>query len=171
MLSTQKFWHPLNDYDYELRTEHTVIATFRFHPYASGTKAEVNTGYYLYTIRRVGFWNSTIVISDGFNNELLKAYPDQWMANSFRVNLSGKVLRAEIVDAPTAVLVIRDEHRDILTYCLDRTSSRPTCRMNDPLGADLLLHMLSWFVYLPVVRGSEQPWLHPAAAVPASVLC
>lgn len=104
-----------------------------------------------YTIKRTGFWKSTIEITGADGQTIAKAYYEKWYANSLILEYKNNTYKMVIRNNPLAEWAILDNGRNILAYGLDtengRTALRITSSAND---TDILLDFLLWYVFVPI---------------------
>lgn len=105
----------------------------------------------LFSIKRKGFWNSTLLIADSNEQEVAKLYAAKWFANNWVLEYGGKNYQLSVRNNPLAEYVIKENENELIAYGLDTAGGNVQVKITDlQHQSDYMFDFLLWFLFAPV---------------------
>jgi len=104
-----------------------------------------------FTISARGFWNTSLVIADKSENEILRMYAEKWYANNWLVEYKGKTYKLSVRNNPLAEYLITEGDKLALAYGLQAQGGKVQVKitsMNEP--SYFIFDFLLWYLFAPV---------------------
>lgn len=115
-------------------------------------KAVVQIRDHTFTIKRTGFWKSSISITDQQDISVATIHPTKWYANSYTMDYNGKKYILSIRNNPLAEWVITEEGNEITSYGLETVSGKIAVKITSPKETDYVFDALLWYLFLPIAQ-------------------
>jgi hypothetical protein len=148
---TSKKWEKTGEGKYSFSVNDKVAGNMEISFNSLNRKAVSNIGRDEITIRRTGFWKSSVEISGRDGQLIAKTYNDKWYANSSILEYKDKKYKLAIRNNPLAEWVIIDNSEDLLAYGLTTDNGRVSVRITSIKdGDDYLLDFLLWYLFVPI---------------------
>ncbi|KAA9356907.1 hypothetical protein [Larkinella humicola] len=117
----------------------------------AGGKATAIVGSKQFTIRRTGFWQSSLEIFDQDERQVARAYPETWYGNSMVFEYEGRTYQLKIKSNPLAEWSILAEKQAVLSYGLTVDQGKTVVAIHSQAGnLDYLPDFLLWYLFEPI---------------------
>ena len=117
----------------------------------AGGKATATVGSKQFTIRRTGFWQSSLEISDQNERRVARAYPEKWYGNSMVFEYEGRTYQLSIKNNPLAEWSILEGNQAVLSYGLAVNQGKTVVNIRSRSGnLDYLPDFLLWYLFEPI---------------------
>ncbi|RCR70989.1 hypothetical protein [Larkinella punicea] len=145
----EKKWHKINEGIYTFFVGNEKKGSLSMN--TAGGKATATVGSKQFTIKRTGFWQSSLEISDGDERRVARAYPETWYGNSMVFEYEGRTYQLKIKNNPLAEWSILAGKQAVLSYGLavDQGKTVVTIR-SQPENSDYLPDFLLWYLFEPI---------------------
>ena len=152
----QSIWQKESPHDYRFLVDAESVALMKLNPSLADQAASLQIGDEIYTIRRTGFWKSSVEVSDAQEQLVARVYPDKWYAHRLSMDYRGHSWKLVIRNNPLAEFLIRSGEQDLLAYGLEPRDGKVNIRITRATDAiDPLLDGLLWYLFLPVAAESS----------------
>ena len=152
MNSMKKQWVKHADFNYSLWVQDKEIGRMDIHFNTVASEAICTIDGKILQIKRTGFWKSGLEIADSNNNIVLKAYPENWYANTSIIEVENKTYKLIIRNNPLAEFAITENGKNVIAYGLDIENGRVKLRITKS-GNDIpIFDFLLWYLFLPIAN-------------------
>ncbi len=146
-----KKWEKSGERSYTFSINEREIGTLELFPSTLESKATATIGENAFTIKRTGFWKSSIEISDAQGEIVAQVYHEKWYSNAFILEYGGKAYKLLIRNNPLAEWAILEDEAVLLAYGLDTANGKAALKITaGTVASDPLLDFLLWYLFLPV---------------------
>lgn len=152
----QSIWQQEGPQVYRFLVDGESLALMQLNPSLADQPASLHVGNDIYTIRRTGFWKTSLELVDGRQQLVARVYPDKWYAHALSMDYRGQFWKLVTRNNPLAEFAIRMGEPDLLAYGLEPRDGRVHIRITRATDAiDPLLDGLLWYLFLPVAAESS----------------
>ena len=146
-----KKWEKSGERSYTFSINDRETGVLALFPNTLESKATATIGKDTFTIKRTGFWKSSIEISDAQGQTVAKVYHEKWYNNSFVLEYAGKTYKLLMRNNPLAEWAILEDDAVLLAYGLDTANGKAALKITaGKVDSDPLLDFLLWYLFLPV---------------------
>ncbi len=146
-------WEKTGPKQYELRQGDHVLANMII----IGSAASCTIGSRLIQVKRCGFWQSVIEMTDHNGQVLLRTEPVNWYSSKSRFTWQTLPYELGIRNSPLAEYYITQGGREVLAYGLKTQNGKAisvmTVTEKTPAEDATELHLLLWFLFHAVAEG------------------
>lgn len=104
-----------------------------------------------FTIRRKGFWKSSIDIVDNGGKIIAKTYIEKWYANSSVLEFDDKKYKLILHNNPLAEYSIIDDGKNLVSYGLAADNGKVNTRITgEDNHSNYLFDFLLWYLFVPI---------------------
>lgn len=103
-----------------------------------------------FTLKRTGFWKSSISITDQNETAIAAIYPTKWYANSYTLEYNNKKYTVSVRNNPLAEWVISEGEHRLLAYGLETVDGKIAVKITSPEATDHFFDALLWYLFLPI---------------------
>jgi len=145
-----KQWIKTQNGVYEFRVNEQKIGTMNIAQATMKRKAIVQLQDQTFTIKRTGFWKSSISITDQHEVSVAEIYPTKWYANSYTMDFNGKHYSLSARNNPLAEWVISEGKSELIAYGLQAMDGKVFVKITGSETSDYLFDALLWYLFLPI---------------------
>ena len=145
-----KQWIKTQNGIYEFRVNEQPIGIMNIAQATLERKAIVQLQNQSFTIKRTGFWKSSISITDQHEVSVAEIYPTKWYANSYTMDYKGKKYALSARNNPLAEWVISEDDRELIAYGLQAMDGKIFVKITGSETNDYLFDALLWYLFLPI---------------------
>lgn len=145
-----KQWIKTQNGVYEFRVNEQPIGTMNIAQATLERKAIVQLQNQSFTIKRTGFWKSSISITDQQEVAVAEIYPTKWYANSYTMDYNGKKYALSARNNPLAEWVISEGEIELIAYGLQAMDGKTFVKITGSETNDYLFDALLWYLFLPI---------------------
>lgn len=146
-------WEKTGPQQYELRQGDHVLANMK----TIGSSATCTIGSRLIQIKRRGFWQSVIEMTDHNSQVLLRAEQVNWYGTKSRFIWQTLPYELGVRNAPLAEYYIKQDGHEVLAYGLKTQHGKAisVITVTDKMPAEgaAELHLLLWFLFHSIAEG------------------
>ena len=152
-----KQWKKTQKGVYELFVNDQQIGTMHIAQASMERKAIVQLQDQIFTIKRTGFWKSSISITDQQEASVAAIYPTKWYAKSYTMDYNEKKYSLSARNNPLAEWVINDNETELIAYGLETNEGEIAVKITSFETTDYLFDALLWYLFLPIAmeNGSD----------------
>ena len=146
-----KSWKRTEEGKYSFSMDNNDIGTIKisYNTLESEAKCQIQGKHF--TIKRTGFWKSTIEIYNEGGDSIAKIYPEKWYASSWTFDYRDKVYKIKVRNNPLAEYVIQVNSKDLAAYGLTTENEKVSVRISTlSQNSDLLFDFILWYLFVPI---------------------
>ena len=146
-----KTWKKTNEGTYVFAVANQEVGTMEVSYASLERKAICHIKDKDFIIKRIGFWKSTIEISNPAGEVIAKIYPEKWYANSWAFDYNEKKYKVTVRNNPLAEYAILDDSNELAAYGLTTENGKITVRITTSgHSKDFLFDFLLWYLFVPI---------------------
>lgn len=145
-----KQWKKTTEGVYEFRVDDQQIGVMNIAQASMKRKAVVRIKAQSFTIKRTGFWKSSISITDQKDVSVAEIYPTKWYSKSYTMDYNGKKYRISARNNPLAEWVISDDEHEVTAYGLEAIDGKIGVKITASETSEYLFDALLWYLFLPI---------------------
>ena len=146
-----KNWKKTNEGIYAFFADSAEIGKMELLNNSSESKAVCFIKNNQFTIKRTGFWKSTIEISNKAGQTIIKVQPEKWYATYWTIDYNNKKYKLTVRNNPLSEWAILDNSKEIAAYGLFMDNDRLAVKItNSNESSDFLFDFLLWYLFAPI---------------------
>lgn len=146
-----KSWKKTKEGEYSFSLDNNDMGTMKISYNSLEREAKCQIQGKHFSIRRTGFWKSTIEIYNESGESIAKIYPEKWYASSWTFDYQDKVYKIKVRNNPLAEYVIQDNSKDLAAYGLTTENEKVSVRISTlSQNSDLLFDFILWYLFVPI---------------------
>lgn len=146
-----KQWTNAGEGKYVFTLDGNQIGQMQIEPASADSRASCQIGDDHFTIKRTGFWKSTVEVLKNDGNLVAKTYHEKWYANSSVLEYENQKYNLTLHNNPLAEWAIVDEGKTLLAYGLNAANGKTSVRISGEADqSHLLLDFLLWYLFVPI---------------------
>lgn len=147
-----KKWNTVGERQYTFSVEGKDVGSMKIDLNTLATIATAKIGDKDYTIKRTGFWKSSIVITNNNHQSILKVYSEKWFSKAYTIEYNGRKYKLLMRNNPLAEWVILQNSQEVLAYGINADKNITDVRIiSTKNSSDYLFDFLLWYLFVPVV--------------------
>ncbi|MDH4473352.1 MAG: hypothetical protein QE487_12160 [Fluviicola sp.] len=145
-----KQWKKTQEGVYEFLVNDQQIGVMNIAQAKMERKAVVQMQAQSFTIKRAGFWKSSISITDQQDLSVAEIYPTKWYSKSYTMDYNGKKHRISARNNPLAEWVIKEDDVELMAYGLETVDGKIAVKITSSETTDHFFDALLWYLFLPI---------------------
>lgn len=146
-----KSWKKTEEGKYSFLIDNNDMGTMKLSYDSLEREAKCQIQGQYFTIKRTGFWKSTIEIYNEVGEAIAKIYPEKWYASSWTFDYKDNVYKIIVRNNPLAEYVIQHNSKDLAAYGLTTEDGKVSVRICTlSQNSDLLFDFLLWYLFVPI---------------------
>lgn len=145
-------WKKILPDQFQLFIDSVLKGHLHFFPTSNENKVEFLLDHQKLTIKRTGFWKSTIEITNEKNERVLSISPKKWLGQTWVLTYMEKEYEVLIRNNPLAEWIIKDGDLILLAYGLHLEGKNISLKISShPTQVPFIFDYVLWYLFMPIL--------------------
>jgi hypothetical protein len=150
-MQTNKKWIKADNLSFTFWNDNKQIGTMEIALGTTERKAIAKFENQNIVIRKAGFWNSNLELTDPNGQVIAKVYNEKWYASSFILEYNNRKYKLIARNNPLAEWALQDNNQDLLAYGLSTQDGKVCVSIKTTLEREnYLFDFILWYLFLPI---------------------